>query len=139
MKNINMNKDRKGNSMNKINKILIYVLIALISGVTGFIIGININTNVQNDKELVGTYKTNTWNDKEEIIALQKDKTMICPNGSGTWSLEDGKLYIEYDYEISTISETGEQEYKKSHEKQEVMIVEGGLMLSGNFFEKINK
>ena len=125
--------------MNKANKILICALIALISGVIGFIIGINVNVNLQNDKGLVGTYKTNTWNGKEAIIALQKDKTMICPNGSGTWALEDGKLYIEYDYEILKFSETGEQEYEKIHSKQEVMIVENGLMLSGHFFEKINK
>lgn len=135
----NINNDRKGNSMNKTNKILICALIALISGVIGFIIGINVNVNLQNDKGLVGTYKTNTWNGKEAIIALQKDKTMICPNGSGTWALEDSKLYIEYDYEILKFSETGEQEYEKIHSKQEVMIVENGLMLSGHFFEKINK
>ncbi|HJJ09751.1 MAG TPA: hypothetical protein OIM50_05615 [Clostridiaceae bacterium] len=135
----NINNDRKENSMNKTNKILICALIALISGVIGFIIGINVNVNLQNDKGLVGTYKTNTWNGKEAIIALQKDKTMICPNGSGTWALEDGKLYIEYDYEILKFSETGEQEYEKIHSKQEVMIVENGLMLSGHFFEKINK
>ena len=33
----------------------------------------------------------------------------------------------------------GRQEYKKSHNKQEVTIVESGLMLSGHFFEKISE
>lgn len=37
---------------------------------------------------------------------------MICPNGSGTWSFEDGKLYIEYDFEVPQITEDGRQEYK---------------------------
>ena len=135
--------------MNKTNMILICVTIALISGIIGFIIGINFKGNneinlssvsIKNEeRNLVGTYKTNTWNGKEAVIALKSDKTMICPNGSGTWSFEDGKLYIEYDFEVPQITEDGRQEYKKSHNKQEVTIVESGLMLSGHFFEKISK
>ena len=46
---------------------------------------------------------------------------------------------IEYDFEVPQITEDGRQEYKKSHNKQEVTIVESGLMLSGHFFEKISK
>lgn len=135
--------------MNKTNMILICVTIALISGIIGFIIGINFKGNNEinsssvsmknEERNLVGTYKTNTWNGKEAVIALKSDKIMICPNGSGTWSFEDGKLYIEYDFEVPQITEDGRQEYKKSHNKQEVTIVESGLMLSGHFFEKINK
>lgn len=132
--------------MNKTNIILICILIVLISGVIGFIIG----NNVKGNENLVGTYKTNTWNGKEAIIALQKDKTMICPNGSGTWLFEDGKLYIEYDYidsaammvdefkqNIGTNQES-DKDYKK-HAKQEVMVIESGLMYNGHFFEKVNK
>ena len=135
--------------MNKTNMILICIIIALISGIIGFIIGINFKGNNEinsssvsmknEEKNLVGTYKTNAWNGKEAVIALKSDKTMICPNGSGTWSFEDGKLYIEYDFEVPQITEDGRQEYKKSHNKQEVTIVESGLMLSGHFFEKISK
>lgn len=135
--------------MNKTNMILICVTIALISGIIGFIIGINFKGNneinlssvsIKNEeRNLVGTYKTNIWNGKEAVIALKSDKTMICPNGSGTWTFEDGKLYIEYDFEVPQITEDGRQEYKKSHNKQEVTIVESGLMLSGHFFEKISK
>ena len=135
--------------MNKTNMILICIIIALISGIIGFIIGINFKGNNEinsssvsmknEEKNLVGTYRTNTWNGKEAVIALKSDKTMICPNGSGTWSFEDGKLYIEYDFEVPQITEDGRQEYKKSHNKQEVTIVESGLMLSGHFFEKISK
>lgn len=135
--------------MNKTNMILICVTIALISGIIGFIIGINFKGNneinlssvsIKNEeRNLVGTYKTNTWNGKEAVIALKSDKTMICPNGSGSWTFEDGKLYIEYDFEVPQITEDGRQEYKKSHNKQEVTIVESGLMLSGHFFEKISK
>ncbi len=135
--------------MNKTNMILICIIIALISGIIGFIIGINFKGNNEinsssvsmknEEKNLVGTYRTNTWNGKEAVIALKSDKTIICPNGSGTWSFEDGKLYIEYDFEVPQITEDGRQEYKKSHNKQEVTIVESGLMLSGHFFEKLSK
>ena len=135
--------------MNKTNMILICIIIALISGIIGFIIGINFKGNNEinsssvsmknEEKNMVGTYRTNTWNGKEAVIALKSDKTMICPNGSGTWSFEDGKLYIEYDFEVPQITEDGRQEYKKSHNKQEVTIVESGLMLSGHFFEKLSK
>ena len=135
--------------MNKTNMILICIIIALISGIIGFIIGINFKGNNEinsssvsmknEEKNIVGTYRTNTWNGKEAVIALKSDKTMICPNGSGTWSFEDGKLYIEYDFEVPQITEDGRQEYKKSHNKQEVTIVESGLMLSGHFFEKLSK
>lgn len=129
--------------MNKTNIILICILIALISGIIGFVIGTNINNESTSmkteEKNLVGTYKTNTWNGKEAVIALKNDKTMICPNGSGTWSVEDGKLYIEYDMQIPQFTEDGHEEYKTSHTKQEVMIVESGLMLGDHFFEKVNK
>lgn len=135
--------------MNKTNITLICIIIALVSGIIGFIIGVNVKENNEmtsslvstknEEQSLVGTYKTNTWNGKEAVIALKSDKTMICPNGSGTWSFEDGKLYIEYDFEVPQITEDGRQEYKKSHNKQEVTIVESGLMLSGHFFEKLSK
>lgn len=135
--------------MNKTNMLLICIIIALVSGIIGFKIGMNVKGNnetnlssvsVNNEeKNLVGTYKTNTWNGKEAVIALMNDKTMICPNGNGTWSFEDGKLYIEYEFEVPQITEDGRQEYKKILNKQEVMIVESGLMLSGHFFEKVSK
>ena len=134
--------------MNKTNILLICIIIALVSGIIGFAIGINVRGNsainpssisATNDeeKDLIGTYKTNTWNGKEAIIALKSDNTMICPNGNGIWSFEDGKLYIEYDFEVPQITENGQQDYKKAHNKQEVTIVESGLMLSGHFFEKV--
>ena len=128
-----------GKYMKKIHIVLICAIISLISGIIGFVFGMNVTGDSKNETSYVGTYRTNTWNGKEAVIVLQKDKTMVCPNGSGTWNIEDGKLYIEYDITIPQITEDGRQEDKKSHTKQEVMIVEGGLMLSGHFFEKVNK
>lgn len=123
--------------MNK-KVILICIIVALVSGIIGLIIGINVNGNNKNENELVGTYKTNTWNGKEAIISLQKDKTMVCPNGSGTWIMEDGKLYIEYESNtVPILSEDGYKTYEKNKKKQEVLIVENGLMLYDHFFEKV--
>ncbi len=139
--------------MKKINMILICIIISLVSGIIGFLIGMNVNGNSKNESNLVGTYKTNAWNGKEAVLVLQKDKTMIHPMGyNGTWLIDAGKLYIEYDY-IDTIAQSvdemvaefsrenkqiNDKNYMK-HEKQEITIVEGGLMLSGHFFEKVNK
>lgn len=139
--------------MKKINIVLICIIIALVSGIIGFVIAMNVNGSFKNESNFVGTYKTNTWNGKEAVLVLQKDKTMIHPMGyNGTWLIEAGKLYIEYDYIdtfeqsadefVASFSEenkqTSEKNYMK-HEKQEITIVEGGLMLSGHFFEKVNK
>lgn len=137
--------------MKKINIVLIFIIIALVSGIIGFLIGINVNGISKKESNLVGTYKTNSWNGKEAVFVLQKDKTIIHPMGySGIWLIDDGKLYIEYDY-IDTVAQsadevvamfskekkqTSEKNYMK-HEKQEITIVEGGLMLSGHFFEKV--
>ena len=138
--------------MKKINIVLICVIIALVFGIIGFMIGINVNGISKNESNLVGTYKTNSCNGKEAVLVLQKDKTMIHPMGyNGTWLIDAGKLYIEYDY-IDTVAQsademiamfseenhqqTSEKNYMK-HEKQEITIVEGGLMLSGHFFEKV--
>ena len=139
--------------MKKINIVLICIIIALVSGVIGFMIAMKVNGNFKSESKLVGTYKTNAWNGKEAVLVLQKDKTMIHPMGyNGTWLVDDGKLYIEYDY-IDTVAQSAdefvasfsgknkqisEKNYMK-HEKQEITIVEGGLMLSGQFFEKLNK
>lgn len=132
--------------MKKINIILICIIIALISGIIGFTIGMNVKGNCtsssvtqQNDENnIVGTYKTNTWNGKEAVLVLNKDKTMIHPTGSkGIWLLEDGKLYVEYEMEIPIWDNNGTEQNKTSTNKQEVTIVDGGLMLNTHFFEKV--
>ena len=79
--------------MTKTNIILIFIINTLISAIIGIIIGININNTFISNKKLIGTYRN-----KEEIIALKKDKSMIFKKGKGTWSIENGRLYIEYDY-----------------------------------------
>ena len=125
--------------------IIICIIIALVFGSIGFIIGFNIKGSFslnKKEKDLVGTYRTQDWNGKEGIIVLNKDKTCIHPLGyTGTWYIEDGKLYmdvdfptIEYNKEKTAYYETFEKTEKK---KIEVLVVEKGLMFSSKFFEKI--
>lgn len=135
--------------MKKLNIVLICIIITLllILGIAALILSKKSGNN------LVGTYKTSNWNDKEAVLVLQKDRSMIHPNGySGTWTYENGKLYLEYDYEdtvsknadelVASFSsgnvQTTRKDYTK-HEKQEVTIVDGGLILNGIFFEKLSK
>jgi|GEM_PF-2477756 hypothetical protein len=132
--------------MTKTNIILIFIINTLISAIIGIIIGININNTFISNKKLIGTYRN-----KEEIIALKKDKSMIFKKGKGTWSIENGRLYIEYDYIDEALEAIDEfdnmwkntQNKKKSdykqHAKEEITIVENGLIYNNNFYEKITK
>lgn len=142
--------------MKRTNIILICIIIALVSGIVGFIIGMSvsgnniINLNSVSENDIIGTYKANTL-EKELVLVLQKDKTIIHPMGyNGTWLIDNEKVYIEFDY-IDTIAKSvdeyvaefsegnnkmPEKNYMK-HEKQEIILVEGGLMLNGQFFEKV--
>ena len=138
--------------MTKTNIILIFIINTLISAIIGFIIGININNTFISSKKIVGTYRKNSFGDyKEEIIALQKDKSMIFKNGKGTWSITNGKLYIEYDYiddalmaidefdnAVTNTQDKKKRDYKR-HAKEEITIVENGLIYNNSFFEKITK
>ena len=132
--------------MTKTNIILIFIINTLLSAIIGIIIGININNTFISNKKLIGTYRN-----KEEIIALKKDKSMIFKKGKGTWSIENGRLYIEYDYIDEALKAIDEfdnmwkntQNKKKSdykqHAKEEITIVENGLIYNNNFYEKITK
>lgn len=121
--------------MSKTNVILICIIVALVSGIIGFIIGTNTRLSFNNSSsnlqafeeddsaKMVGTYKTNTWNGKEGILVLKEDKTAIYPTGQRTyWIYENNHLYLT--------SETGDN-------RQELEIVDGGIMINTHFFEKV--
>ena len=124
--------------MNKTNVILICIVVALLSGIVGFIIGINTKLSFDNSnndtqltettdsKSIVGTYKTNTWNGKEAVLVIKEDGTMIYPTGQRcTWIYENGHLYIP------STTEPGEEK------RQELELVDGGIMINTHFFEKV--
>ena len=48
---------------------------------------------------------------------------MIHPNGyTGTWLFQDNKLFIEYEMEIPTLDDTGNQSDQKKKTKQEIQL-----------------
>lgn len=136
--------------MKNINIVLVCIIIALISGGIGFMLGMNVKTSIttsnsleiqdnknNDENNLVGTYKTNTWNGKEAVLVLNADKTMIHPTGNrGIWLLEDGKLYVEFETEVPTF-DGSETQIKTTKSRQEVTIVDSGLMINTHFFQKI--
>ncbi len=143
--------------MKQINFVLICIIIALIFSIIGFAVGMTVRKNfeasvsvkqeselntVQNEeKKLAGTYKTNTWNGHEAVLVLNKDKSMIHPSGNtGTWILEDGKVYLDFKDKITTYDGNGiiQSENEIRGTRQEAIIVDGGLMINTHFFEKIH-
>ena len=80
--------------------IFLCLIIALVSGVFGFFIGINLNNSKplsKDEKSIAGTYKTNNWNGNEAVLVINEDNTFIHPNGySGTWSIDGNKILLQY-------------------------------------------
>lgn len=96
--------------MKKTKILLICIVSSLLTGIVGYIIGINYSDEIRlnkQEKNIVGTYKTTTWNGKDAALVLDKDKTCIYPSGSSkcTWKVTDNNVIIT----INT------EEYKESY------------------------
>ena len=113
--------------MNKTSIILLCVVVALVSGIIGFVIGTKtIICESDNSSSVIGTYRTNSWNGEEAVLVIKEDGTLIYPTGQrATWIYEDNHLYIP------AITETGEEK------RQELELVDGGIMINTTFFEKV--
>lgn len=122
--------------MRKINYILLCIIIALITGLLGFLVGINLKDISNLDKKelsLLGTYRNNSSNGKESILVLNEDKTCIHFTGNkGIWYIEDQKLYLLIERTTTFNGETTSGTYK-----QEAEIVDKGIMINNIFFEKL--
>ena len=119
--------------MNKLSIVLLCIIFVLVGGICGFFISNHMNMNqdtslnADSKNEMVGTYKTSTWNGKDAVLVLNADGTCIHPTGSkGTWSVEGDTLHLD----IVFRSEDGV-------ERRDATIVPSGVMLSGHFFEKL--
>ena len=123
--------------MSKSNIILLCCIIALIFLGLGFFLGLHFQNNFGSNK-LVGTYRTTTWNGKEGILVLNKDKTMISPNGNGTWYSKDNKVYIEYQSSHMSLADDGVTLVTIYDTiTDEIIVVDNGLMYKDNFFERV--
>ena len=125
--------------MKKTYIIFLCLIIALVSGVFGFLIGINSNNSKSSNKDeesIVGTYKTNNWNGNEAVLVINEDNTFIHPNGyNGTWSIDGNKILLQYDYSYSYAD--GNIVTNTEKNQQEAIIVDKGIMINTHFFEKL--
>lgn len=119
--------------------IFLCLIIALVSGVFGFFIGINLNNSKplsKDEKDIAGTYKANNWNGNEAVLVINEDNTFIHPNGyNGTWSIDGDKILLQYDYSYSYGDGNIVTNTQTNH--QEAIIVDKGIMINTHFFEKL--
>ena len=151
--------------MNKTNVILICVIIALISGIAGYIIGVNVTKTapavaenpapiqeLTPEEKCVGTYYSSTWNGKNATLVLNADMTMKYPTGdTGTWSVEGDKIHLYLDgkdmgemlkrFGINDVNELDSNRVEIPQVQNTgytATIVNNGVMLNDHFFQKMN-
>lgn len=144
--------------MKKIKVTLICIIIALITGIIGFFIGLYArenSTNNQNfsessnqDKQnaVVGTYYAPNWNGHEATLILNNDGTCKYPTGdTGKWNTDGEKVYITLDYsdEILNFYNSIGEEYSSNIENitslkdtHDAIIVNFEIILHDKFFQK---
>lgn len=123
-------------------KVLMFIVIAIVCCLLGFFVGSNMNGGNgfgKAEKELVGTYKTSTWNGKDGVLVLKEDGTCIHPSGnSGTWSVEGEDVIIEFESSYTYFDGvTGKDNTNTSTTTHKATIVDKGLMMGTHFFEKL--
>lgn len=151
--------------MKKVTVILLCIIVALVSGIIGYIIGINtakpimtVADNITPVEELtpeekcVGTYYCSTWNGSRATLVLNADMTMKYPTGStGTWSVEGDKIHLYLDgkdvkemlsrFGINDVNELNNNRVEIPQTEYSgyiATIVNNGVILNDNFFQKMN-
>lgn len=116
--------------MKKKVNLLVCILSSVLFCIVGFIIGINLRDEIKLskiEKQIVGTFKTSTWNGKDAVLVINEDKTCIYPSGSSKceWVLQNNNIVLytpgeEYipSYLYLNLNEGLTEEY-------ELMMVEG--------------
>ena len=112
------------------------VMLCIISLLVGFICGFSISTNIntanttEEKNNVVGAYKTSSWNGKEGSLVFDSDGTCYYPTRDvGTWSVEGDTIYIKLPDE----NPNSPNEYSL----HTADIVPNGVVLHGQFFEKL--
>lgn len=85
--------------MKKSKVLLICIASSLLAGVFGYLIGINYSDEIRlnkQEKNIVGSYKTTTWNGKDAALIIDGDKTCIHPSkGSNCkWKILEDNIII---------------------------------------------
>ncbi len=120
--------------------IILISIFSIISFVVGFGLNEIIGNSTANEKDAVGIYHTNNWNNHEATLFLNEDGICKYPGGGeGTWNIEKDIIEIKLpNYKLS-VNEYGSLEKTEEVENYSfhtAYLVENGIMLHDHFFEK---
>lgn len=117
----------------------IFAIILVVAVVLAFLLGTLVNKDNHDDNKtsVVGVYKTDSWNGKTGTLVLYKDGSCQCPSGGDAkWVLDGSVVRITLESR-GTIADGTMQEVVNTSE-HEAKIMENGLVLHGQFFEKVS-
>ena len=118
----------------------IFAIILVVAVVSAFLLGMLVNKNDQGDNNkssVVGVYKTDSWNGKTGTLVLYEDGTCQYPSGGeAKWILDGNVVRITLESR-GTIADGTIQEVVNTSEN-EAKVMENGLVLHGQFFEKVS-
>lgn len=125
--------------MKKSKIIIICIVIALFSGIIGFIVGKNINDNKSNIEGIYYSYK---WNNRTGVLKILPDGTFNYPSGgTGTWSIKGSTIHLDMNIDQNKIEFY--KQYKLGNlvdgkDRHDAELVNDGIILHGVFFQKMN-
>ena len=118
----------------------IFAIILVVAVVLAFLLGMLVNKGNQCDNSqtsVVGVYKTDSWNGKTGTLVLYEDGSCQYPSGGDAkWVLDGSVVRITLESR-GTIADGTLQEVVNTSE-HEAKIMENGLVLHGQFFEKVS-
>ena len=117
----------------------IFAIILVVAVVLAFLLGMLVNRNDQgnNKTSVVGVYKADSWNGKTGTLVLYEDGACQYPSGGeAKWILDGSVVRITLESR-GTIADGTIQEVVNTSE-HEAKIMENGLVLHGQFFEKVS-
>lgn len=114
--------------------VFIIIAVAIAAFLLGFVFGKNYHAHSSKDS-VVGVYQTDEWNGKIGTLVLYEDGTCQYPSGgNATWVLEDDIVHITIERGVSVVDGTAIADTSE----HEAKIMKNGLVLHGQFFEKVS-
>ena len=115
-------------------KVFTLLVVAVAGFLLGFVFGKNYHAYSSKDS-VIGVYQTDSWNGKTGTLVLYKDGTCQYPSGgNATWVLEDDIIHITIERGVSVVDGTAVVDTSE----HEAIIMKNGLVLHGQFFEKVS-
>lgn len=123
--------------MKKSKIIFIFIIIAIVFCILGFILG----RIIPKKESIVGTYYCDDWNGSSATLVVNENGTCKYPTGDiGKWEKNNKNIniFLQKNSIIandSSVIETKEDEYNDKHI---AIIVDNGLILHDKLFRKVN-